>query len=585
MNREVLKKLLNVAQGRLVPDAIITNGRLINIFTNEIQEGQTISIKDGWIVSIEEEDKIQSHDGVREIDARGRYLCPGFIDAHTHIDNAYSFSALVPYALRGGTTTVVTECAMVATACGMEGLLCFADSTKGYPLRAYFVAPPLTPPYPQLESGFSLTLKQFEKFLKRDDCVGIGEAYWTRIVDGEEKILQQAALAMSLNKRLDGHSAGARGNRLIQYLLTGITSCHESVALSEAVEKLRFGVYVMIREGFVRKELKELSKLKDLNIDNRRIILTSDMFDAVMLVEDGYLDSVVRRAIEYGIAPIEAIKMATINPADYYGLRHLGAIAPLRAADILFLSSLEKVTVDEVMQNGDIVYSQGCFTGHIEPYQFPDKMTQTVMVSKLSADDYRINAKASASTVRIMELVNETIAKELLWKPGVEDGFLKNDPANDIVSVAVINRHNTKRMGKGFVKGTGVKNGAVATTLIWDTSNILVLGSDEKDMARAVARLMEIQGGVAVVQEEKVIYDYPMPVFGLIPLDPMEMLRDKIKGLNEAMERIGTSMSRPFLTTQTIPFTGLPFFRITDRGLADLKKKRLVPLFVTGDQP
>ena len=580
MTKELMKQLLNVAKGVEPPDAVIRNGKIINVFTDEIEEGLAVSIKNGWIVSIESNEKISTPEGAEDIDAKGLYLCPGFIDAHTHLDSMLTFSELVPYAIRGGTTTVISETTMAGTACGINGVLSFIESAKGYPLRSYFLAPPLTPPFPKMESGLGLTLKEFNSLLKRDDFVGIGEAYWTRMVDGDDRVLKQAALAMSLNKKLDGHSSGARRDKLIQYLLTGITSCHESVTLEEALEKLRFGVYVMIREGFVRRELKELSKLKDLNIDKRRLILVSDVFDPVMLVEEGYLDSIVRRAIAYGFSPLDAIKMTTINPADYYGLRFVGAIAPLRHADILFLESIEEISIKRVMCNGKMLFSDGRFTQKIMPSYYPEDMKHTLALQKMSEDDFKIKAKPSKNIVRVEELVNETISKELLWEALVKDGFLKNDISNDIAYAAVIHRNDKKRIGKGFVKATGIKDGAIATTIIWDTCNILVIGSSELDMKEAVNRLIEVQGGVVISKAGKVIYEFPMPVYGFIPFGPMEVLRDKIKSLDEAMKAIGSLIKRPFLTVQTIPFTGLPFLRITDKGLADIKNKRLVSLFV-----
>lgn len=580
MTKELMKQLLDVSKGIEPPDAIIRNGKIINVFTNEIEEGLAVSIKDGWIVSIDSDEIKSVREGTTEIDAKGLFLCPGFIDAHTHLDSVLTYSELVPYAIRGGVTTIISETAMAATACGIKGVLSFIESTKGYPLRCYFVAPPLTPPFPKMESALGLSLKEFNNLLKRDDFVGIGEGYWTGIVDGDERVLKQASLALSLNKKLDGHSSGARRDKLIQYLLTGITSCHESVTVNEAMEKLRLGIYIMIREGFIRKELRELSKLKDFNIDKRRIILVSDLFDPVMLIEEGYLDSVVRRAIAYGFSPFDAIKMTTINPAEYYGLRFHGAIAPLRRADIIFLESMEKVSVKKVMCNGKIVFSDNHFTEKVLPSSYPEEMKHTLILQKMNEDDFSIKAKSSKNIVRVEELVNETISKELLWEAPVKDGLLQNDIRDDVAYAAVIHRNNKKRIGKGFVKATGIKDGAVATTLIWDTCNVLVIGSSKQDMKEAVNRLIDIQGGVVISKAGKIIYEFPMPVYGLIALDPIETLREKIKSLDEAMKAIGSSIKRPFLTVQTIPFTGLPFFRITDKGLADMKKKQLVPLFV-----
>lgn len=583
MKKEQLKTLLNVAKGNVSPDAVIRNGRLINVFTNEIEEGRIVVVKNGFIASIEEDKDIPSYSDAVIIDAKGQYLCPGFIDAHTHLDSVYAFHNFAPYAIRGGTTTVVTEFTMIGNSCGMEAMLSYVESTKGYPVKCYFVVPPLTPPFPNMESSKGITFKEFSTLLKREDFLGIGEAYWTRIVEGDERVLKQAALALSLGKRLDGHSAGARGKRLVEYLITGVTSCHESIQMDEVVEKLRFGVYVMVREGFVRKELPELYRIKDLLVDRRRVMLVSDSFDAVMLCEEGYLDSIARKAIAYGFPPIEAIKMLTINPADYLGLRHLGAIAPLRHADILFLKDLEQVSIDRVMADGRIVFAEGEFVGEAREYHFSDRFMRTIQTDPVTEDDFRIRPLRKSNTVRVIQVVNPTITREITWKPAVKDGFLEKNLEDDIIPVAVINRNQGKRVGRGFIKGTGINRGAVATTVIWDTCNIFVVGSSEGDLKTAVNRLIEIQGGIVISKNGKCIYEFPMPTFGLISPNTIEEIRIKTKELEQKLKEIGASFDKPFLAIQAIPFTGLPFLRITDKGLADIKNRRLVPLFVQSE--
>ncbi len=580
MNHFTLRKLLRTAKKEIIPDVIIRGGRVVNVFTNRIDENVSILIKDGYIASIEDGAGQASNKASRIIDADGLHLCPGFIDSHTHLDSMLPFYELVPHAIRGGTTTVVTECAIVTQSCGISALHSFIDSTKGYPMRCYFLAPGLTPVFPTLERAKGITLKDFSKVLKRDDFVGIGEAYWTRLIEGDDRVLKQAALAISLRKTLEGHSAGARGNKLIQYITTGITSCHESTTLEEALEKLRHGIYVMIREGWIRKELKELSALKDANVDERRLILASDVFDPVMLAEEGYMDVIVRTAIGFGFSPMQALKMATINPADYYGLRHLGAIAPLRCADILFIDDLAKVSIKRVMVNGEMVYAGGRFLPKIKPYHYAAAMKKTIRTGKLREEDFRIKARASENRVRIIEIANPTITKESVATLRAVSGYLEKDLAADIVPVAVINRNDKKKMGKGFIRGTGIKQGAMATTVIWDTGNPLVVGSSEKDMTVAANRLIDIQGGVVVVKNGKVIYEFPMSVYGLIPDYGMEEIKTKMKALEEKVKEIGSVVDQPFLTLQTLPFTGLPYLRITDRGIADIKTKKLVSLFV-----
>jgi adenine deaminase len=580
MDKKTIKTLLGVVKGTIPPDTIITNGKIVNVFTNSIDEDRAVIIKDGYIASVEVNILASSYKATRTIDARGLYLCPGFIDAHTHVDGIYPFAEFVPYSIRGGTTTVVTETSATGCAAGMKGIRALMDGMKGYPVRAFFLAPPLTPPFPKMESSLGLNLKEFSAMLKRKDVVGIGEAYWTRIVDGDKQVLDQASAALALNKRLDGHAAGARGKRLVEYMLTGITSCHESITIDELMEKLRLGLYIMIREGSIRQELPKLSQLKGLNVDTRRIILVSDFFDAVMLIEDGYLDFIGRKAIQHGFSPIEAIKMMTINPADYYGLRYLGAIAPLRYADMLFLSDLEKITIEKVMAGGEIVFESGKFTRKIRPHAYPEALKKTIQASRFSEADFRIKAPKNKTVIRVIEIVNPTITKEVHVKATVKETFLEKDLNNDIIPVAMINKRKTRHLGKGFIKGTGIKNGAVATTLTWDTGNILTIGSSEKDMASAVNRLIDIQGGIVIVRNGSVIFEFRMELFGIMPLMTMEKISGKIKELELKLKEIGADLEKPFLNIQTIPFTGLPFLRITDRGLADVKQKKLVSLFV-----
>ena len=579
MDKNTLRTLLNVAKGNTTPDTIIRNGKIVNVFTNAIEKNLSIIIKDGWIVSVEDDKNVDTYKDANIIDAEGLYLCPGFMDSHTHIDGMYPFYELVPCSIKGGTTTIITECTMVACGCGKEGVDSFIESTKGYPLRCYFVAPTVTPPFPKMEGAIGLNFKEFSVMLKREDVLGAGEAYWTRAVEGEDRILKQASLTMSLRKVLDGHAAGAKNKRLIQYLLTGITSCHESTNLEEAIEKLRFGVYVQIREGFVRQELKELSKLKDVDVDKRRLILVSDFFDGVMLYEDGYMDYVVRMAIEYGFSPMDAIKMATINPADYLGLRYLGAIAPLRYADILFLKDIQDISIKKVMVNGEIVFSDSSFIKPIKPFHYPKTMKHTVTTRKFKEEDFKIKAQRNKNHIRVIDIANETITKEFVHKAEVKDGYLQVDLANDIIPISVINRI-TGRYGKGFLRGTGIKNGALATTYMWDSANILVFGSSEKDMEVAVNRLIELQGGFVISKDGKVIHEFPMPLYGTMPDLTMKEISEKTKGNDRAMKEIGCILNKPFLTIQTFSFTGLPLLRITDKGLADVKNKRLVSVFV-----
>jgi len=431
-----------------------------------------------------------------------------------------------------------------------------------------------------MEGSKGLSLKEIKSLLRRDEFLGLGEAYWTRIVEGDDRVLAQAAYAQTLRKRLDGHSSGARGKNLVQYALTGIRSCHGSVSVDEALEKLRMGIYIMIREGWVRMELPELSKIKDMHVDMRRIMLVSDFFDAVMLYEDGYLDSILRKAIRYGFSPIEAIKMMTINPADYYGLRYVGAIAPLRHADILFLKDIADVSIDKVMADGELVWSGNKFLKTLSPHTYPHFVRNTIKTGKFIEEDFKIRAKRKNGQIRVIEATNRTITREIHHTLQTKDGFLEKDLDRDILPVAVINSGDRRKVGRGFIKGTGIKQGALATTLMWDAGNILTIGSNEKDMVLAVNRLIDLQGGTVIAHDGRIVHEFAMPVFRNTPIARLEEIKDKTKELERKMKEIGSYLERPFLTIQTISFTGLPFLRITDKGLADIKHKKLVSLFV-----
>lgn len=575
MTEENLRTLFAVAKGLVEADLVIKNARIVDVFTESIQDGVSLAIKDGFIALMEK----GSLPGRHVIDASGLFLCPGFIDAHTHLDSLFSFQEFVPYALKGGATTVITECAMVACSCGIKGVEAFLQSTEGHPLRCFFVAPPLTPPFPHAEGCKGITFQQFKRLLRHPRALGVGEAYWTRIVEGDKRIIRQAALALSLKKRLDGHASGAKGRKLAQYIATGITSCHESVKVDEALEKMRNGVYVMIREGFVRRELDELAPLRELK-DKRRLILVSDSFDATMLLE-GYMDRVVKRAIDVGFSPIEAIKMATLNPADYHDLRDLGAIAPLRKADILFLSDLETVRIEKVMFEGRIVFSEGRFVGELGHFSYPKDLERTIHSGPFEEADFTIEAPIGARGVRVIEVVNETITKErrLLGIPD-EDRMRKED----IAICSVINRQKGKRYSLGFVKGTGIREGAVATTLTWDTGNILAIGSSAMEIKTAVERIRQVQGGYVVARDGKIIFELPMPVFGLLSKERMGHIAERSREFEKAVRAIGCTLTRPFLTLQVIPFTGLPFLRITDRGLFDVREKRLLSPFLFSEE-
>jgi len=564
-----------VLKGNDFADIIIRNGKIINVFTNEIEEGKIVAIKGRMIFYVGRDLPEIVGENTNVIDAKGDYVAPGFIDTHTHLDSMIPFNEFVPYAMQGGVTTVVTECAMVANACGIKGVLSFVNSTKGYPLKTFFLAPPLVPPIKRFETAHPFSFEEFKKLLNRHDFVGIGEAYWNEAIRNEGGYFRKVVLAKMAKKSVEGHAAGAKAKNLTAYLNCGITSCHESITVEEALEKLRQGVYVMIREGFIRRELDELYKLKDCGIDMRRLILVSDVFSAPMLLE-GYMNLVVKRAVSFGFNIVDAVKMVTINPADYFGFSDRGAVAIGRIADINIFD--DSLNIKTVIADGKLVVKNGRYLLPIKKLD-AGSVKNSLTLKKVQKEELFVKADADKNVI-VMEIFSPTIMKQGIGYLKAENGKLLPNLEEDIIPVFLLDRRSgTKSMGTGFIKGTGINNGSIATSLVWDTSNILALGSDEGDIAMAVNRLIDIGGGMVVVKSNKLIFEFPMPIYGLIPLLNMKEIAKKETELEKALSLIGCKMQRPFLNLQTIAFTGLPFLRLTNKGVVDIKRMKKVSLF------
>lgn len=578
MRAKEIKTIQMVLRKSGFADVLMVNGKIINVFTNKIEEGKVVAIKGRHIFYVGEKNTELVGKDTFVFDAEGAYLVPGFIDAHTHLDSMIPYNEFVPYALKGGTTTVVTECAMVANACGYKGVLSFINATKDFPLKALFLAPPLVPPIKKFETAHPFSFSDFKKLLKRPDFVGIGEAYWNEALRNYDNYFKKVELAKLLKKSVEGHAAGAKAMNLFAYFNCGITSCHESISVKEALEKLSQGVYVMIRDGFIRSDMDELYKIKDYNIDIRRLILVSDVFNASMLL-NGYLNLIVAKAERLGFNVIDAIKMVTINPADYFGLHDRGAIASGRLADINVVDKLEDMNIKTVFVDGKMVVDKGKYLPEMKEANY--KASENLTLPKVKEEDLYFPSTRGRK-VRVMEIFSPTIMKETVYPLKSYEGKIGADIEKDIIPVFLLDRRKgVKDMGRGFIKGTGIKNGAVATTLIWDTCNVLGIGTKEKDVAEAINRLVEIGGGWVVYKDGEIIFEYPMPVFGLIPLMSMENIAKMEGELEIALKKIGCSIKRAFLNLQTIAFTGLPFLRLTNKGLVDIKKMKKVALFLT----
>jgi adenine deaminase len=581
-NKEEIQRIINTALGKEKADLVLHDGALVNVYTDEIQQNCSVAIKGRRICSVGEDLSRLIGDSTRVIDARGKHITPGFIDPHTHLDSIFQCAEYARYAVPHGNTTAITESSMIANAGGLQGVRWFIEDSRDLPLRIYILAPSLVPPLPALETSAAFSLDDFQEIITKDFCLGIGESYWPQVVERDERALERYAMAQTLGKTREGHGAGARGERLIAYCAAGTTSCHEAITADEALARLRLGMAVMVREGSIRQELKAIAEIKDRGVDLRRMMLCTDLADPQMLIPEGCMDELVRRAITYGFDPVIAIQMATVNPADYYGLHDLGGIGPGKIADLLLLSDLTGVAVATVIKDGVVVAEAGELVADLPRYHYPKQAYHTFSLEEVTEADFRIPSASDTALVRVIDVVNETITREQRAQLQARQGNLTADPGQDIIKMAHLSRRDAHpRPALGFVHGLGIKEGAVATSLIWDTCNILVIGATEQEMAFAVNRLLEHQGGFIVVKAGETIAEFPLPVCGTISDQPLEAIARQMTEVQEGCRALGCSILRPFITFQTLPFTGLPHLRLTDKGLVDIKKRAFVDLVVS----
>ena len=573
---------VKAALGQEKADLVVLNGSLVNVYTAEIQRNFSVGIKGDRIVYVGEDPRHLIGDATKVIDAHGMYVTPGFIDPHTHLDSIFQCAEYVRYAVPHGNTTAVSESAMIANAAGRDGVEWFIEDSRRLPLRIFILAPSMIPPFPEYETSKGFSFRDFQGLIKEDFVLGIGETYWPRVTDMDERAMERYALAQQLGKTREGHAAGARGEKLIAYCAAGTLSCHEATNAQEALERLRLGMGVMIREGYIRRELEAISPIKDLGLDLRGVMLCTDLADPQMLIQHGCMDELVRRAISCGFDPITAIQMVTINPANYFGLRELGGIAPGRIADLLLLSDLREVVVKKVIKDGAVVAEEGRLVEDPPRHRYPDPAYHTFALAGVQEEDFRIPFSRQRAQVRVIDIINETITKEMRAELQGQQGNIPSHPEVDIIKMAHIYKHSCRlQRSLGFVHGLGIKEGAVATSLIWDTNNILVVGVTEKEMALATNRLIEHQGGFIVVKGEGVIAEFPMPICGIISDMRLEEIAKRLTDVEEGCRILGCTVPRPFLTLQTLVFTGLPYLRLTDKGLVDIRKREIVDLILS----
>jgi len=575
---EERKTLMRVALGKERADLVIKNGNLVNVYSGEVLPGYSIAIKGDRIAFVGKEIEHTIGSDTEVIDASGKIVAPGFIDGHFHL--YMTVDQFLRHAIPRGTTTIFME--LDSLALGYESVIALLENMKEQPIKLFGLAPadiassapflkPVAPP---------LSNDDIDKLLARDDVVGLGESVWTDVIREDRWTLGNIALALTRKKVVDGHASGARGNKLIAYVASGVSSCHESITANEALERLRLGLCVMIREGSIRRDLEAVSQIRQEKVDFRHLCLSTDGLWAEDLLSLGHMDYVVQKAIDLGFEPVTAIQMATLNIAEHFGMAHsLGGIAPGKYADIIILPSLSKIKCEFVISNGKIVSKNGNLL--VEPRKdiYPESMLKSIPLSPFQPKQFAVAADGEKVTVRVMKLITELITQEYQASLPIINGSVEPDLSQDILKVSVIDRKKGKLV-TGFIQGIGLKSGAIACSYSWDVgSPMVVVGTSDQDMAKAINRVIELQGGLVIVDKE-ILVEAPSPIDGVLPSASAEEVAERSEKVKQAAKELGSLLSDPCLTLQTIPGTFLPFFRITFQGFADLRNQKLVDLIV-----
>ncbi|MDR7413175.1 MAG: adenine deaminase C-terminal domain-containing protein [Armatimonadota bacterium] len=578
-------ELMRVAQGQEPADLVVTGGVLLDVYTGELLgdwivavKGERVAYVGPWLDGLVGSD-------TQVLDARGQVVVPGLVDAHTHLFGArYSPHAAIPHILAGGTTCVVTELSELAYVAGELGVRAALDALRGLPVKVYATLPPLAATAPHLERH-APSVDAYRELLRDPLVVGLGEVYWGNLVLREDRrLLELIELAHAVGKVVEGHAAGARGARLAAYAAAGVTSCHEPTTAEEVRERLRLGYHTMVREGKIRQELEAVAGLwRSADMDLHRLCLVTDSAGAREILDEGYMDAVVRKAVRLGVDPVAAVRAATLVPAERFRLDgEVGGLAPGRYADFSLVPDLREFHPTVVVSSGRVVARDGKPVVSVPPYRYPDELVRTLRLQLPPVEAYRVRAPVARGTVRVrvVEMVTHLVTREGEADVLVHDGWLV--PDGDLCLVAVLDRQGDGAPFVGFVRGFGLRRGACATSMAWDSPLLLAVGKSPEDLQCALTRLVSLGGGVVVCAGGEVLAELAAPVAGVVSVDPLEEVARREVQVDQALRGLGAVGPRPSLTVDVLAGLAIPHFRVCDRGYVRVRDGAILGLWPDG---
>jgi adenine deaminase len=564
-----------VARGDEPADLLLRHGQVVNVFTGEVGR-LNVAIKDGRIAGVGAE----YSKAARVVELADQYVLPGFIDGHIHIESSLlPVHEFVRLASIHGTTTVVADPHEIANVLGRRGVEYLLKASAGMPVDVFLMAPSCVPATGMETAGATLGAKDVTALLGLDRVIGLGEVMnYPGVVFGDEEMLAKLAAARAAGRVIDGHAPGVVGSTLQAYVAAGVGSDHESIGPHEAKEKLRAGMHLMVREGSAAKNLLALlPMLNDFNL--RRAMLVTDDKHPEELLRSGHLDAVLRKAVAQGLNPVAAVQLVTLNPAEYFRLRDRGAVAPGYRADLVVVGELPRFNVRQVYKSGVLVAEDHRSTARFIPVK-DASVLGTVKVKTLTSKSFAIPAEGDlCRSIRLVP--DQIITEEHVVQPKVVRGQVVADPERDILKLAVVERHRASgRVGLGLVSGLGLKKGALGTTVAHDSHNIIVVGTNDADMLRAVRELAKMGGGYVAVGDGKVAAKLALPVAGLMADAPAEEVVAALHRLLEKAHVWGSRLPNPFITLSFLALPVIPELKLTDRGLVSVTRFAHVPLWV-----
>lgn len=564
----VSPQLLAVARGDIPADLVLKGARIVNVFSGEIEAGD-IAIAGERIAGVG-----HGYEGRETIDLAGAYVSAGLIDAHVHIESSLCLPGQFAAAVTPrGVTTAVADPHEIANVCGAPGVRFMHDASRGLPLRVVLMAPSCVPATDMATSGAALGADELAELLRDGAVHGLAEVMnFPGVIGGDAGVV--AKLDAFAGRMVDGHAPSVRGKSLSAYVAAGVGSDHECVTVDEAKEKLARGLYILIREATNAHNLDALLPLVNEK-NSRRICFCTDDRQPADLLGEGSVDFMIRRAIEFGIEPVTAFRMATLNAAEWFGLHDRGAVSPGRLADLMVFDDLRKPTAKVVFAGGQRVEA-GSFARAAA--RVPEKLTRTVNV-----DWSKVNLRVAARSgkIRVIEsLADQLITRMLLEQPSVREGFVVADTSRDLLKMAVIERHSgSSRAGVGFIRGFGFKAGAIAGTVAHDHHNLVVIGCDDASMLLAAKAVGETQGGYAVARDGRVLATLRLPIAGLMSDEPIKSVAHGYDALLAGAKAIGSVFRDPFMAMSFMALEVIPSLKLTDRGLVDVDTFKRVELF------